>query len=129
MTEPGPISFSLLAAAVALLGPILGPYALILFAACVGSALALSREPSGTRWAGVKFIAMGALVALLITGPLVLAAQTYLNVPANIALIPVAFALGAARNGLLMLIDKGLDWTAAAISAFTPGAAKKGDEQ
>lgn len=117
MTEPGPVSFSLLAAAVSLAGPVLGPYALIVFAAAVGSALALSVQEPMSRWQGLKFLAMGALIALLITGPLVWAVEKYLDVPANIALVPVAFALGAARNQLLSMVTSALGWFTAAASA------------
>jgi hypothetical protein len=125
MTEPGPISFSLLAAAITILGPVVGPYALVLFAACVGSALALSREPAGTRWEGVKFVVMGALVALLITGSIVWGVQKYLDVPGNIALVPVAFALGAARGQLLTLITKALDGVAAVTGVILEAAANR----
>lgn len=118
MAEPGPVSFSLLGAAVALAGPVLGPYALIVFAAAVGSALALSVEKPSSRWEGLKFLLMGALIALLITGPIVWAVAAFTPVPANIALVPVAFVLGAARNQLLSLIKQALDALAAAAGAF-----------
>lgn len=118
MTEPGPISFSLLAAAVSLAGPVLGPYALIVFAAGVGSALALSVEQPMSRLQGLKFLAMGALIALLVTGPVLWAVEEYTPVPASIALVPVAFALGAARNQLLSLITSALGWITAAANAF-----------
>ena len=125
MTEPGPISFSLLGAAVAMLGPALGPYALVVFAAGVGASLALSREPTASRWSGFKFVAMGILVSLCVTGSLVWAVNAYLGVPGNIALVPVAFFLGAARSGLLQLIDKALDAVAAALGGLTGNAANR----
>lgn len=125
MSEPGPISFSLLAAAVALLGPVLGPYALIVFAAGVGCALVLSVEEMPTRWAGVRFIAIGMAVALLLTGPIVWAVTTYTDVPAHIALIPVAFCLGLARNQLISFITQVLDAIAAGFSAALQAAANR----
>lgn len=124
MTDPAtPIPLVLVATAVAVAGPVLGPYALIVFAACAGTGLALSATPTGTRWAGAKFMAMGTLVALLLTGPVVWLVEKYTAVPANIALIPVAFALGAARSQLYPFITKLLDAVAAGASAFSTAAA------
>lgn len=126
MTEPGPFTFSLLAGFIAVLGPTLGPYALIAFAAGVGSLLAMSVEPTPTRLAGVKFVALGALIAWCITGPLVWACTRYLNVPGEIALVPVAFLLGAARSQLLAFIKLVLDGVAAAFSAVLSVRANRG---
>lgn len=89
----------------ALLGPILGPYALIAFGAVVGSLLAMSRTPTATRIDGLKFIVIGVLVALVITGAAVWAVEKYLGIPGNIALLPLSFVIGASRNSLLSLID------------------------
>ncbi|MDB5731040.1 MAG: hypothetical protein JWQ03_935 [Variovorax sp.] len=124
MTEPGPVSFSLLAAAIALLGPVLGPYALVVFAAGVGAAAALSKRPpaeSAPRWYGIKFLAMGTTVALLLTGPCIWVVTKYTDMPANIALIPVAFALGLAKTKFTDLIDLALEWMAAKVRAFLTG--------
>lgn len=129
MTEPaGPITFSLLGAFVALLGPILGPYALIVFAAAVGAVLAMSAQPMPTRWAGVRFVLMGAAIALLITGPLIWACQKYLGIPGNIALVPVAFMLGLKRDGLISLVNKLVDGLAAAVASFTSSAGQRGGQ-
>lgn len=130
MTEPGPLSFSLVAIAAAVLGPVLGPYALIAFAAAAGSLLALSREPAGTRWEGVRYVLAGTLIALLFTTPAVWAMETYLQVPARIALVPIAAILGAFRNQVLSLIKLVLDQIPALVGAFLPGAGRgRGDGQ
>lgn len=93
----------------ALLGPILGPYALIAFGAVVGSLLAMSRTPTVSRMDGLKFIAIGVLVALAITGAAVWAVEKYLGIPGNIALLPLSFVIGASRNSILGLMDKAFD--------------------
>jgi hypothetical protein len=59
MTEPGPVSFSLLGAAVAVLGPVLGPYALIVFAAGIGAGLALSVEEDRQPLGRLQVLAAG----------------------------------------------------------------------
>lgn len=125
MTEPGPVTFSLLAAAVAVAGPVIGPYALVVFAATVGCALVMSAEPIPSRWAGLKFIVMGTAVALLLTGPALWAIQKYTDIPGNIALVPVAFVLGLARNKLVGLINQALDAFAAAANAALSAAANR----
>lgn len=125
MTEPaGPISFSLLAIFIAWLGPVFGPYALILFAAGVGSLLALSRQSAGTRWEGVKYVALGSAITLLLTGPVVWAIETYFDIPARIAMVPVAFVLGAFRDQVLSLIKQALEWLPAAFGAVFNAAGR-----
>lgn len=125
MSEPGPISFSLLAAAIAVAGPVLGPYALVVFASAVGCALVMSTEPMPSRWAGVRFIAMGTCVSLLLTGPALWAIQRWTDIPASIALVPVAFLLGLARNRLITFVNQALDAVAAAVSALITAAANR----
>lgn len=129
MTDPtGPITFSLLGAFVALLGPILGPYALVVFAAAVGAVLAMSVRPMPSRWAGVRFVLLGAAIALLITGPLVWACQNYLAIPGNIALVPVAFILGLKRDGLVFIVNRAIDGLSAAVTALTSSAGQRGGQ-
>jgi hypothetical protein len=128
MSEPGTVTFVITGVAAAALGPVLGPYVLIVFAAVVGSLLAMSRTPLDNRAAGVKFIVVGVLVALVLTGPCVWAVQTYTTVPGHVALVPMAFVLGAARTGVLSLMDKSLDACGAALGVLLNAlAARKGD--
>lgn len=129
MTEPaGPISFSLFGIFVAALGPVLGPYALIIFGAGVGAGLALSAHKPSTRWEGVKFWLLATAIALLLTAPIVWAVGKYSDVPAEVALIPVAFVLGAAKPHLMRLISTVLDGLPAVLSIFS-GAGKRGNGQ
>ncbi|MGE4243705.1 hypothetical protein [Ramlibacter sp.] len=125
MTEPGPVSFSLLALAVAFLGPVIGPYALLVFAACFGAALALSAQDAGTRMAGIRFVVGGVVLALLLTGPLVYLVHRFTDVPGNIAFVPVAFILGVGRNLVVDFIRKAFDALAAALGAFLNAAAAR----
>lgn len=112
--EPTTTTFAATGMVAAVLGPVLGPYALIMFAAVVGSLLAMSKTPQATRLAGLKFIAVGVLVALTITGAVIWAVERYTDVPGNVALMPVAFIIGAARLYLLTFIERFLDGIAAA---------------
>jgi Na+/melibiose symporter-like transporter len=125
MTEPGPVSFSLVGAAVALAGPVLGPYALVVFAAGVGAGLALSVEKPPTRWAAFRFWLLATAIALLLTGPACWIVDHYTDVPSNIALIPVAFVLGAARTHIGSFINQALDAIAAAVGAALQAAANR----
>lgn len=123
-------SFTLLALFIAWLGPIVGPYALIIFAAVAGSGLALTVEKPTSRLEGLKFVALSTLVTLLLTGPLAWLVEKYTTVPANVALIPVAIVLSAARSRLLPLIHSALDAIAAAAGAALKAAASiRGGEQ
>lgn len=107
--EPTTTTFIVTGVVATVLGPVLGPYALIMFAAVVGSLLAMSKTPQATRLAGLKFIAVGVLVALTITGAVIWAVERYTDVPGNVALMPVAFIIGAARLYLLTFIERCLD--------------------
>jgi hypothetical protein len=91
---------------ITLLGPLLGPLALIVFAAIVGSALALSNAETMTKTEGCKFILVGVLLALAITSSAIWALERWLQIPSAVALMPVAVVIAAARNALLTLMDR-----------------------
>lgn len=110
------------------LGPIVGPYLLIVFAAVAGAGLALQVEKPTTRWEGLKFLTLSTLVALLLTGPLAWLVEKYTDVPANVALIPVAVVLGLARSKLVSLTHRLLDAIAAGASAAFKAAAERGGQ-
>ena len=130
MTEPTPASFSLLATAIMVLGPTLGPYTMVLFAAGVGTAMALAAAPSMTRLEGIRFMAAGTMVALLLTSPVAWMIEKYTEVPAHIALIPVAFVLGLLRGRLYSLTNTLIDFAATAVGGFfTAVANRKGGGQ
>ena len=105
MAEPTTATFIGVGAATALLGPVLGPYALITFGAVAGSLLAMGRAGTSTKLEAVWFVLVGVLLATAITGSIAWALEKYLCIPSAIALMPVAAIIGAGRNALLSLIE------------------------
>ncbi|MCT6721685.1 hypothetical protein [Acidovorax sp. K2F] len=100
MPEPTSTSgISLAALSIALLGPMAGPYALIVFAALAGALWPLSAADTMTRSAGAWLLLRCTLTAVVLTSALSLVLQNQWQIPANEALAPVAFAIGALGNG------------------------------
>lgn len=100
MPEPTSTSgISLAAVSIALLGPMAGPYALIVFAALAGALWPLSAADTMTRSAGFWLMLRCTLTAVALTSALSLLLQSQWQIPANEALAPVAFAIGALGNG------------------------------
>ncbi|WP_440105443.1 hypothetical protein [Acidovorax sp. BL-A-41-H1] len=100
MPEPTSTSgISLAAVSIALLGPMAGPYALIVFAALAGALWPLSAADTMTRSAGAWLLLRCTLTAVVLTSALSLWLQKQWQIPANEALAPVAFAIGALGNG------------------------------
>lgn len=118
MQEPSNTFFVLVAFIVALLGPVLGPLVLLVFAAAMGSLLAMSKTPTPTRWDGAKFIAVGVGISFVMSGLACWLVEKYTPIPGNVALMPVAFAIAASRNSVLVLIDKGVGALTAILGAF-----------
>lgn len=127
MNEPaGTITFSLLVVFVAWLGPTVGPYALIAFAAGAGGLLALTKRREGTRLDGLLYLSTTVLLALFVVGPLAWACEKWLAVPANIALAPVAALLGMFRDQLLEILSHWLRGLPAALASLNPFSAGNG---
>lgn len=105
MNEPTYTAFAITGAVAAFLGPVLGPLVLLLFASVMGGLLAMGRVTTMTRWEGVRFVAVGVGISLVLTGFAVWAVEAYTSIPGNIALMPLAFAIAAARNAILDLIE------------------------
>lgn len=100
MPEPTSTSgISLAAVSIALLGPMAGPYALIVFAALAGALWPLSAADTMTRSAGAWLLLRCTLTAVVLTSALSLVLQNQWQIPANETLAPVAFAIGALGNG------------------------------
>lgn len=112
-------AFVVTGAIAAVLGPVLGPLVLILFAAVMGGLLAMSRTTTATRWDGVKFLAVGVGISLVLTGAAVWAVEKYTPVPGNIALMPVAFVIAASRASLLGLIETAISAAGSALTALS----------
>jgi hypothetical protein len=109
MSEPTTSAFVATGAIAVILGPVFGPFALLLFAAAAGAMLAMSKAPSMTRMEGFRFIVVGVAIALTLTGFAVWLVERYTPIPGNLALMPLAFALSAGRDTLLKLIERGGD--------------------
>ena len=131
MAEPTTATFIGAGAATALLGPVLGPYTMIVFGAVAGSMLAMGRASTdqydGSAWyakylEAARFVLVGVLMATAITGFVAYLLEKYFEIPSSIALMPVAAAIGVGRNALLGLIDALFTRLAALIG--TAGAPK-----
>lgn len=118
MTEPTTASFVITSAVVVVLGPVLGPYALIVFSALAGALLALSHGPTLSLWEGVRFVALGVLIALVMTGSAVWAVERYTSIPGNVALMPVAVIIGAGRTVILEVMEGILKAVGVGLSAW-----------
>jgi len=106
MPEPTSTSgLSLAAVSVALLGPMAGPYALIVFAALAGALWPLSASETMTRAAGFWLLLRCTLTAVALTTGLSALLQSHLAIPATEALSPVAFLIGALGNGWRPVFD------------------------
>lgn len=96
-----------------LLGPVwgpaiaavLGPFLLITFGAVVGSVLAMSAADTKTRSEAVRFVLVGVLLALAVSGISAWALEKYFGVPTYVAFMPVAAVIAAARLAILNLME------------------------
>lgn len=109
MAEPNITTFVITGAVAAALGPVLGPISLIAFGAAAGSLLAMSKANTTSKMEAFKFVLVGVLIALAITSGAAWALERFFDIPANVALMPVAAVIGAARSSLLELMQKLLD--------------------
>lgn len=128
MPEPTSTSgLSLAAVSIALLGPMAGPYALIVFAALAGALWPLSAAEAVGRVAGAKLLLRCTLTAVALTSALAMVLQSKWQIPATEALSPVAFLIGALGNGwrpVFEAVGAGLSFVVARISGQPPGGPK-----
>jgi hypothetical protein len=99
MAEPSTTSLSITALAIAMLGPLAGPYALIVFAALAGALWPLSTMPTVTRAQGAAFLLRVVAGAVVMTGSAAYLIESYYKVPAVESFALVAFGIGAMGNG------------------------------
>lgn len=99
MAEPSASSISITALAIAVLGPMAGPYALIVFAALAGALWPLSTMPTVTRMQGAAFLLRVVAGAVVLTGSAAYWIETTYRVPAVESVALVAFGIGAMGNG------------------------------
>ncbi len=130
MSEPASTSAFVVTGAIAyILGPVLGPFALLLFGAVAGSLLALSKVPTMTRMQGLQFVIVGVVIALALTGFAVWLVEKYTPIPGNLALMPLAFAISLGRDYLFKLIERGVDATGIFFDALAQRKPKAGGDE
>ncbi len=100
MAEPTTTTgLSLTALAVAVAGPVFGPYSAILFAALAGSLWPLSAAEDLSRASGAWLLLRCVLTSVVLTGAIAAAVATHYDLAATELLSPVAFFIGALGNG------------------------------
>jgi len=98
-------AFGLTALSVALLGPMVGPYALIAFAALSGAMWPLSAATTNTKTEGAWLLLRCTLTALVLTAFVAGLLEKWLGVSDLESLAPIAFGIGALGNGWRPVID------------------------
>ncbi|HYE70957.1 MAG TPA: hypothetical protein VD932_05465 [Aquabacterium sp.] len=116
MQETAPVPLGLLAVFVLWLGPVVGPYALIAFAAAAGGLVALSKRGEGTRREGAIYLALTIGLCLVVVGPIAWGLDKWLDVPAHVAMAPVAALIGLFRDQLLSMLENALPGLPAALA-------------
>jgi hypothetical protein len=99
MAEPSTSTLSITSMAIAVLGPMFGPYALIVFAALAGALWPLSTMPTVTRAQGAAFLVRVVAGAVVLTGSAAYWIESTYQVPAVESVSLVAFLIGAVGNG------------------------------
>jgi hypothetical protein len=103
MAEP---QASVTALAVALISPLFGQYAVIVFAALAGSLWPLSAAPTATRMDGAKLLLRLVCTSAALSGFVAWALEQKAGFPASQAMAPVAFLIAAMGNRWGELFDK-----------------------
>lgn len=100
MVEPSTSAgITLTVISVAILGPMVGPYALIVFAALAGAMWPLSASATETRLSGAWLLLRCTLTAVVLTAFLARLLDRLWAIPVNESLAPVAMFIGALGNG------------------------------
>lgn len=109
--------------AVAMLGPVAGPYAVIVFAALSGALWPLSTAQTSSLAAGAWLLVRCTLTAVILTAVIAGMAERWLGIPAGQGLAPVAMLIGALGNGW-RAVFVGVGAALAALVAQKSGADK-----
>jgi hypothetical protein len=100
MPEPTTTTgLSLTALAIAILGPLAGPYSTILFAALAGTLWPLTSAEGLSKIGGAWLVLRCVLTAIVLTSTGAAIAASVYGVPPLELLAPVAFFIGALGNG------------------------------
>jgi hypothetical protein len=106
MTEPTlPAAVGIVAIGVALLGPMAGPYAVIVLAALAGALWALAQAPTATRAAGAMLLLRLVLTAVVMTSGVAWLLESQYDWPAHQMLAPVAFLIGMGGDRWRYVVD------------------------
>ncbi len=106
MAEPtSTTGVSIAALAIAIAGPLAGPYALILFAALAGSLWPLSAAATITRTAGAWLVLRCTLTSVVLTGGASAWMGAQYGWQVNELIAPVAFIFGAMGNGWRAVVE------------------------
>lgn len=99
MAEPSTSTLSITALAIAVLGPLAGPYALIIFAALAGALWPLSTMATVTRAQGAAFLLRVVMTSVMLTGAAAWWIESTYHVPATQSVAVLSFVIGAMGNG------------------------------
>ena len=110
MTEPTiPATAGIVALGVAMLGPMAGPYAVIVLSALAGALWALAQAPTSTRAAGALLLLRLVLSAVVLTSGVAWLLERHYSWPAHQVLAPVAFLIGMGGDRWRVLLDRFID--------------------
>ena len=98
-------SVSLIVVAIALFGPMAGPYAVIVLSALAGALWTLASTPTPNRMAGGLLVMRLVLTAVVLTGGGAWALEKQYGWPAHQLLAPLAFAVGMGGDRWRALAD------------------------
>ncbi len=90
---------SLLAVAVSIIGPIFGPYVVIVFSALAGALWPLSAAKTATRADGAWLLIRCSLTAVVLTSLIASIVSGMYETPVDDLVGPVALGIGAMGNG------------------------------
>ena len=107
MTEPTiPVSVGIVGLGITTLGPMAGPYAVIVISALAGAMWALAAAPTSTRSAGALLVLRLVLTAVMLTSGVAWMLEVQYDWPGHQLLAPVAFAIGMVGDRWRSLLDK-----------------------
>lgn len=128
MAEPagGAISVSVVSLAVAIAGPLFGPYAVIFFSALAGALWPLLTGSTDSRAAGFGLLARVVTMALVLTGFISLGIERFSGIPALELLPGVAFFIAWLGNGWRSVIGAAQGALITIVSQWSAGGANRG---
>lgn len=94
MTDSPPSNVGLVGFFIVLLGPVFGPFVVIVWAALAGAAWPLSKRKTPTKVDGALFLVRTVGTATVLTMPVAVLVETHLGVPSVHAMSLAAFGVG-----------------------------------